>query len=461
MEHNFVEDRKPLPPSLLWLALGAIIGGMFVVVTPPFTPPDEAAHLFRAYHCSMGRLFATRYGEPSNQFVGDEMPASLEKIRGDCMALDAMGFCRMKPGAMREASPRALDPECCQTIGFTNTALYSPVPYLPASFALGMARCFNARPLQMLYIARGADLAAFLLLVSLAVAVTPIHKWIMTLVALAPMALYLAAAVSADPVTMGLSFLGLALVLRCAVAVENVGRRQLWPLVLTFCLLALSKQIYVVLVLMFFMIPPRQFGGLRRYCLAALAVVGLPVALNVAWWLAVQPLYVPLQPGVEPAAQLREIFRHPLHFVGMTCEAIRVKSVLLHVVGLLGCLDIRLPPNVYRWYWLAMIVTAYCDAGGSRRLDWRIRVVSLAVFGATLATIAVSVYLSWNPVGYEPIVGIQPRYLLPALPLLLLPLRRRPADDPLTRYVPPIATGVVVLAANIAAISAIMWRYYW
>ena len=450
----------------LWLAFGAIMGGLFVVLSPPFTSPDEYGHFLRAYHCSIGRVYATKFKYGQDTYLGDGLPVSLESVCYDLVPpktkLHSYQL-QFTTDKLREAYSRSLEPDHCKMIQFSNSALYSPVPYVPAAFAMAIARSCGMGPLLIFYCGRAGTLAAFLVLVAMAIEITPVHKWTMMLVALMPLPMYLASALSADPITTGFALLATAMTLRCALCAEKIGRRDLLGLSLAFCLLALCKQFYIPLVLMFFIIPARKIGGIRRYIWAILGVVVLPAALNLGWIISMQPLYVPGRPGINPPAQLHYVFGHPTQFASLMYEALCHVHLYRDVVGLLGWLDVRLPWNVFYMYWIALIVTAFCDTAAPWHLSWRIRGVTLIITVVTLLCLAMSMYLSWTAVGAARIEGLQPRYFLPLLPLFLLSLRGHISTGPIMRYlrpIAPVATLATVLIACIASVST-MVHYYW
>ncbi len=276
--------------------------------------------------------------------------------------------------------------------------------------------------MQMFYFGRIATLTAFLIFVALAINTTPVGKWTFLLLALMPMSIYLAAVYSADAITIGLAFLAIALVLRCVFSVENVSGSDLVRLCLAFCCLALCKQVYVALALLVFMIPRQKFAGIRRYILAIVCIVVVPTVLSLGWLLSIQSLHVPLHQGCDAHAQLLFIFSHPFHYITVLCiELIRMENYY-YVVGCLGRLDIFLPNKVYCLYWAALIVTAYFDKGIPCRLGWQIKAFALAVFVVTMAAVATSMYLAWTVVGDRVVEGVQSRYMIPVLPLLLFPL---------------------------------------
>jgi len=57
----------------------------------------------------------------------------------------------------------------------------------------------------------------------------------------------------------------------------------------------------------------------------------------------------------------------------------------------------------------------------------RQRLLFYGIFAAVLVVVAASQYVVWTPVGAGDVRGLQGRYFLPAAPLLVLALHRRPA----------------------------------
>ncbi len=81
------------------------------------------------------------------------------------------------------------------------------------------------------------------------------------MVALMPMSVYLAASLSADAMTLGLSLMVIALTLNLALGGERPGRRSWLALGVLLVLLSLSKHGYLGLALLFIMVPGKQFAG--------------------------------------------------------------------------------------------------------------------------------------------------------------------------------------------------------
>jgi uncharacterized membrane protein len=133
------------------------------------------------------------------------------------------------------------------------------------------------------------------------------------------------------------------------------------------------------------------------------------------------------------------------------------------MIGFFGWLGPRLPRWIRITYWAALGLTAVLDGGKRIELGLRAKAVLFGVYVITAAAMVTMIYLSWERVGMTSIGGMQPRYFLPILPLVLLPLRGDAAiaSSQLSRTaVPIIAMAVITLAAGATWWTMVM-RYYW
>ena len=136
------------------------------------------------------------------------------------------------------------------------------------------------KALKEFYLGPTGTLIGYLLLVAAAVWRMPVQKWTLVLVALMPMSIFLAASLSADAVSIGLSLLAIAMILRLALGQELVSRRSLSWLAVVLLLLALAKPGYVLISLLVFLIPKERFSRPGECWKARTCLVGLPFVLD-------------------------------------------------------------------------------------------------------------------------------------------------------------------------------------
>jgi uncharacterized membrane protein len=409
-------------PERAFLAVGTVVGLLFVLAAPPFSGADEPAHLYRAYQVSEGAVLAERRGDS----VGGLLPASLRRRRGP------------------------LRPDERAFVDFRNTALYPPVSYLPHAVAIGLGRAVELPPVALLYAGRMAGLATSLALVFLAIRITPIAKHVLLLLALTPMAIRQMTMLTADSVTIGTSFLFLALVLRLSLTpAAPAPGSAVASAVLCGVVVSLSKLAYLPLALLYLLGRVRTLGR-RRYAIGFLALAGA-AALGFAGWLwVIRDLQLPqyFAPDADPRRQLAHIVAHPIGFAHMLLVDLRRNwAAHLHGAGYAGQM-----PRVLGW--LQLIVTAGVALADGRKdvsLDGRAKALIVLVFASTYVLIQTMNYLAWNPVGATTVQFVQPRYYIPIVPLpFLLVSNRRFASAVSPARLTTLATCYAVFTSLVA-----------
>ena len=447
-------------PAFFTLVVGAIFGGSMIFLTPPLDVPEEGQHFWRSYGLSEGLIYASRDGDS----VGAELPASLDEAGYSAISHpnNEYGF-RISVEHIKKGLLVPLDPLRRKFYGFPVTARYSPVPYLPAAAAIWVGQRAGRTALEELYIGRAGTLIAYLLLAVAAVWLTPVQKWTLTLVALMPMSIFLAAAITADALSIALALLAIAMILRLALRAQSADRRSLAWLGAILLLVALAKPGYVLIALLFLLVPKDKFSEGRCWRLRA-GMVGLPLAVSTLWVLSIHGLCVPLRPCVDMKAQACWMLANPWTYLRSMDETIGDVFRLQGIVATLGWGTVLLAPAVYKIYWGGLLATAVLDGGREDvRASFWIRAVSLEVYYLVLAVIATLTYLTWHAVGERYIHGLQSRYYVPVLPLLLLPLRGSAtvASSRFSRWLVPAVAMVVVLIGVGATWQAMIARFYW
>jgi uncharacterized membrane protein len=431
-------------------------------VTPPFDVPEECQHFFRCYQFSQGIVYAEKNekGVP-----GGDLPASLSQISLVIHnhAANEYDF-HITQARIDKALGNPLDPVRKRFAGFPSTARFSPAPYLPAAVALWAGRRASLTALEELYIGRVGTLAGYLLAVVAAVWLTPVHKWLMALIALMPMSIFLAASLSADALTIAYSLLAIAMVLRLALQPDSLGRRDVWWLGGILLLVALAKPAYVFISLLFLIVPKDKFAD-RGQCWRARAwMIGLPIAVSIAWTLSSRELCVPYRDCVDVHGQMLWILANPWQFTQMVFLRLTDGYTYSGIIATLGWGTVWMDSNIYTIYWTALLVAAVLDGGQDEvRVPMRARAVSFGVYVVVLTVIATLTYLFWHGVGEDEIHGVQSRYFVPLLPLLLLPLRTTAGicSSRFSRWLVPALAMVAILTGVGGTWQAVIARFYW
>ncbi|MFR9752791.1 DUF2142 domain-containing protein [Nocardia sp. 004] len=458
-------------------ALAALFGALFSVLTPPFWGHDEITQFGRAYQVAHGGFRPERIPDNRGIAYGGEVPVGIAALM-DYALLDYTTNPE-EPGPMVE-DPARYDQlrntpvsDTTQTIWFTNTAAYPPAAYFPAAIGIRLGEVLGLDVGALLLLTRLAGLAAYLAIVGFALRAVRAYRvqWLAGTVAVLPIAVFQAGTVTADTMTNALAVLISTLLVKTLFLGARLGGGEVCALLAATLLLPLCKPTYVLLAALAVLVPAERLGyaGWRRAIPWICATTGV---LLFAIWLKIA---APTGEGmglmrprhqwdsVRPADQLRAVLDDPLAFVHVFGESIALRdqrwfnqffgelgfayldvpalsivACLLAFVVSLGVAERMHSPGVYRTLFVALIVTT------------------------TTAMIYVTLYLSFTPVGYYLIDGVQGRYFVPlAIVALAVALRSIPVRlTDTTGKSPAIGAAVTVFAAMSTALIAAAVKYY-
>ncbi len=433
---------------LIYTGLSLLAGTALVCAVPPFQSPDEPAHLFRADQISRGQWHSTCQTHGATQTrgaatdCGGDIALALPESIGAFASLPYQPLKKTSLAAVAQflALPARAEPR--GFVAFNNVAIYPIVPYLPAAAAMALSSLWlgEGSP-KALYAGRLASLLTLTALTALALYLAQGRpRWWLFTLALMPMTLYLSASLSADALTIGLSFVCVALGTRPTP--NGISRRRWIAFVLLTVALAACKYLYALVPLAVILPAQRRFWP-WAFCLAVV----------VAWWFAFARLPALPQPQiahVDPPEQLHFVLYQPLAALAVLARtALTARIFLLHsFIGIFGWLDRPLPHVFYVTYaWLLAAVFL-----GSLQPP-PVPAIGLILI-VSLAAVIASAWLYSTPLGSSVIEGLQGRYFIPLAALPCLGRARLPK-----RWLAPVALAAVTLSL-IVSLRTVAVSYY-
>jgi uncharacterized membrane protein len=409
------------------------LGVAYVFVTPPMRVPDEHLHFFRSAAIANGHLIPNGGGKPD----ASPIPQGLKTVVWVMSWVDKDG--KFNRPQFNTAIRIPLEPVKEPVVEFP--AWYTPLPYLPQSFALVVARIANVRPLIAFYAGRVFNLAVAITLIALAMRVAPSHRNIIAATALLPMAMFEFASWSADALTLALAILFTAL------AVEGGGTAAL---IAVAFLLGLCKPAYFLLALLVLVIPGRPLRS--RLGIVVSMVIATVIAFAYGHMAAYQ------QRGglpIDPASQLACVLHDPMRFLRLAVADVAVhgRYYIDGLVGRFGLNEFSLPMTVVVIEILTLLAAALTS---KRTLTPLGRIVAIGIVIATVAGVVLSQYMIWSIVCGDAIEGVQGRYFLPILPLALLAIS---FSIPRLRLDARVIAAIALVCNAFAFVSII--RRYW
>ena len=470
----FTGQKCPLHRMVFCFVLA--LGILFSMVLPPYSAPDEQFHINQSF-----TLASTIYN-PYLPVAQSQIHSSLRRPSDvDVIVQDGETTVFTWQHIAKNLLTTNSDP-------FTHTQDYDEYQ-VDSSYtmywisALGVLAGFLLRLgfIPTLFLGRLTNLVFFAFLSAWAVKRTPVAKAVFAAVALLPMTLHLAASYSRDSNLLALCLLFAALVLDLAFGPrEKLGWKQLILPALAGLLIVPSKIVYFPLTLLVFLIPAARLGryskavkgGFLALCLvcfffnaggqvilndfmsgntqvaAGAASTSVSSEMTVTAESTVEPAQSTtestssaVQTSEEPAAHPSEeapvqddsvcytlpyILSHPLDTLELAIRSV-VENGDHYVKTLIGGTLSYFDPGVQiAWTWVAalMILLALAWLQPGFELPVWAKALCLLI-GLACCGLAVLGCISWTPTYYTTIYGLQGRYFLPVLCLLLLARPKR------------------------------------
>lgn len=471
--------RRHLLLPVIFLLVAGQLGAFLALTVPPGDVPDEHAHAMRADSLLHGEILAHRDFPPGSDGKGPLQQGAV----ADYGLLEVTE--PIDPHAITSKRWSQVTGQPWTRAGFTslNTiASYWPIFYVPAATAIGLAKVAGRLPFSAFHLARLANLAVYLGLGAAALLLAHRGQVLLFCTLTLPTEVSLAASINQDGLIIAASVLAVALLTRCSMTPLPLRRdpaRMAASLLLVS--IAMAKPPYLPMAgLLLLPFPPLRLRSVWFRRLGLCLIAGLATAT----WTGLTLRYVatpllrppaeagPLWPGLRPAifagidiaAQFRVLWAAPTLFFRLPIhEFLNDPSVGRQAIGVLGWLDVVLPG------WLYVLWAGALGSAVGADMFWRREPGPVAARGGGIFALAcimfsifgiyLSQYLSWTPVGENFIGGIQGRYFLPLLPILVLSLPRLPRVAVMGAVLTVPAIAACLLGAVV--LPGIIVRHYY
>lgn len=393
---------KDLKIENKFLILIIIIGSLYCVAFPVNTIPDEASHAKRAYEISSGNLIS----RIDKGIVGNELDSNLNKV-----LLNDNYSKVIKNFKYKETKKKTM-------YSFANTALYSPISYLPQSLGILLSKIFTKSILIQLYFGRLFNFIVFILLMYYAIKLIPVKKEIIFLIGMLPLTIQEAISLSPDAFTISVSCFLIAYILNLGKQKDKISKKQLGILLLLSIILSQLKIVYFPICLLLFLLPTKEFKSKKQKYITIITIILISVIFGLIWLKITSP-YLLAQSTSDK--QLTYIFENILRYL-VICTATFTsysRDWLYQIFGMnLGNFTITLPSYLIFGNIVLFIMYCLIPNNDKNNIKGTNKFLTTFVIIAIVGLMFTSLYLQWTPYKAKIIEGIQGRYFIP----LLLPL---------------------------------------
>jgi uncharacterized membrane protein len=394
----------------IYLTLSLIFGLIMAVFNPPFAGvPDEPAHFYKSWSVAEGNLRCAN--EDSIPKSAQELPDKIKPVsyEGAGKKFVVANFKNLL--FSQEGNDKTIiGGVICST---------TPIGYLPQALGLRLGSAFGFSALGDFYLARIFNLLVAVFLTYLAIKIIPFGKIVLLLIALLPMTIQQFASLGYDGLHISLIFLLIAFVLKLAVSEEKISSREIFTLVLLSLLALNIKQGFFALFLLVLLIPISNYRSRKAYWFSVASVIFFNLFAFFVVRSVFQDFNVPPS-GVNMSEQMKFVLFHPINFLNVVFETLyRNFSFFLESFFFKpGWLKSSLP---HLWYVFMIFGSIFLLRNEEEKVNLTKgqRILMFLIFIASLLFVFLSMYLFWTKVGANSVKGVQGRYLLSLMPLLI------------------------------------------
>lgn len=387
-----------------------IICIMFLVIMPMFKSHDEQRHWLRAYEISEGQ-FLTQIHDGK---VESNLPKNVINPLNEYWRY-------IDYNDIKKATSVKLDNENRAFADMSYVAVYTPIQYIPQAIGISIARLFTDRILIMTYAARIANLIVAMGLIYLAIKTTPIGKKIFLLSSMFPLTIEAFSSMSPDALTISISFLFVAYILKLVFGENNkVNRKDIVILSILSIIIAFCKIVYIPLVFLLFIIPKEKFKSKRNKLLIITLIIITALILNIGWLITANG-YLSLSSEGTSGGQVLNVLKHPIEYIKMFLYSLNVNGqryLTSLFGGELGWNEFSLYFFVPYIFCALFVFTSSTDKGIKDKFTLFPKILITLIILIIFALIFTSLYVQWTKPGNVTIEGVQGRYFIPFIPLI-------------------------------------------
>ncbi len=390
-----------------FLSILTVTSVAFLIVIPYSQVSDDIYHFAREYEISEGYLISPMTWQEEGKLSPGNLNAGLHY--GDPYSVILRKGCNVR-----------LDQENPVQYGYNNTALYSPVPYIPQLIGIFLGRLLTDRVMIIVMLSRIFAMVCGIAMLWAAVRITPVNAQIICAISFIPIFVNEMVSTSADSFVN--SFLILYFSWICARIVRDGKPMGVWEKVFAFLcptLLALCKVVYFPFAFLLLLVPAERFGSRRRKGMILAPSFLIAGVLYAIWSKCTGPFIDQFNNTVDHSAQIHYALTHPVAYVGILLRSLSTFGVD-YFWGMLGdslgwVQNLHINGMFLTGYLIILVLLVTMQREHAVFRDTRFLVLNIGIIVLVSVLTLSALYAHDTEVAAPLVNGMQGRYFLPVL----------------------------------------------
>lgn len=419
----FILFRKvKLEAHKQFIILATLLGLFYFIITPFGNGTDEVSHFLRVFKISQ-KYTNVRLEEDSMFPVAfsklvdynNSSKELLKKYKDYINEFDAF--------SMNTPERRDLIDE------YWNIKLYSPVQYIPQAIGVTIGRVLSDNVIIIGMLGRLTGYIFWVACCALAIKLIPNKKVFLLILCLLPVNIFSAICISGDTVTNAVCTLFIAFIYKKIYLKEKINKKEKILLVGLACMIALCKIVYLPLVTLVFLLKEDNFESKKDWKKFIIILLVASIIVGLSWFVVGS---INLAHSNEASKdQVKFILQNPFSYYLVIIKTI-AQSGDKFIYQLCTGNELMCHAKTTVYHIISYIISVVLlislftneDDREFEVNDLRKIWVGLIMFGTSIL-IVTAIYIQWTSlpkigeVGNSVILGIQGRYFIPVVSLLI------------------------------------------
>lgn len=399
-----------------------ILGLIYSLVLPQFSVPDEWSHYLTAYSQSSVLLHKKAFDEHGNVILYEDGSIYFVREHSPTRSTYAIEYQELKGQQLVSYKGDTI------TRGPLKLATFA---YVPQTFGMTLARLMHLNSTQVAFVGRIFALLFYAFLISQGIKLAPeFAKRILLVVSLLPMVMQQVCSYNYDSILFGICFFSIAYLLNLIHRDEKINKKDFIILALCATVIASIKFIYLPVFGLGLLIPKERFRIKRGkeltilgiLCICAFAFIGVTL-FNKRFW----DLH-PTNPGLPNeymTYSISYLFTHvkdELVLLSRTVQNYTADYISQMISSPLGWVEISMPATQLMGFG-CMLALSCMGTEKDKKYSLIENLWLVVLFTGVAFTVLIALQTSYTPTFLDMVYGVQGRYFLPILPLLMIAVR--------------------------------------
>ena len=223
--------------------------------------------------------------------------------------------------------------------------------------------------------------------------------------------------------------------------------------------LALCKIVYIPLIFLLLLLPKDKFKDKKHRLLFVSSIIGISVLLNLIW-LGIASTYLAFYEST--GSQVTTVLKHPINFIQIFFYTILSEN-RLYIYTMFGY-NLGWGEAIHPYsiipitLMLLLVLNTFADKDVNKKIDTKETLIITGIVLLIIGLIYASLFIQFTPPGYRFILGVQGRYFLPFLPLIMF-ITSKINLEYKGKLNLDVITIVTCLLLNISVILTLFERY--